>query len=110
MQSRITHGHVPIALAAAVSRRGASRARLLLGSLAGAKPAIHQYTSQDIETGSRLYSGQCMTCHGANGDTVSGINLRRGQFRRPMSDDDLRHTITTGVPGTGMPPFAFQAT
>jgi len=25
-----------------------------------------------------------------------------------MSDDDLRRTITTGVPGTGMPPFAFQ--
>jgi putative heme-binding domain-containing protein len=70
--------------------------------------ADHQYTTQDIEAGSRLYASQCTTCHGAAGDTVSGINLRRGQFRRPMSDDDVRRTITTGVAGTGMPPFAFQ--
>ena len=70
----------------------------------------HQYTTQDIEAGSRLYASQCTTCHGAAGDTVSGINLRRGQFRRPMSDDDVRRTITTGVPGTGMPPFEFQPT
>ena len=27
-----------------------------------------------------------------------------------MSDDDVRRTITTGVPGTGMPPFEFQPT
>jgi putative heme-binding domain-containing protein len=70
--------------------------------------ADHQYTTQDIEAGSRLYATQCMTCHGAAGDTVSGINLRRGQFRRPMSDDDVRRTIATGVAGTGMPPFDFQ--
>lgn len=68
----------------------------------------HSYTTQDIQNGSRLYSGQCAQCHGANGDTVSGINLRRGQFRRPMSDEDLRRTISIGVPGTGMPPFNFQ--
>jgi cytochrome c oxidase cbb3-type subunit 3 len=74
-----------------------------------AQTGDHQYTTQDIEVGSRLYSGQCSPCHGPNGDTVSGINLRRGQFRSPLSDDDLRRTITTGVPGAGMPPFTFQA-
>jgi putative heme-binding domain-containing protein len=68
----------------------------------------HTYTSQDIQIGSRLYAGQCATCHGQNGDTVSGIDLRRGQFRRPMSDEDLRRTIAIGVPGTGMPPFNLQ--
>jgi putative heme-binding domain-containing protein len=68
----------------------------------------HAYTSQDIQTGMRLYSGQCQQCHGPTGDLVQGINLRRGLFRRPMSDDDLRRTITTGVPGTGMPPFKLQ--
>jgi putative heme-binding domain-containing protein len=75
----------------------------------GAQTGDHQYTTQDIEIGSRLYAGQCSQCHGPNGDTVSGINLRRGQFRRPLSDDDLRHTIATGVPTAGMPPFTFQA-
>ena len=68
----------------------------------------HAYTTQDIETGSRLYSAQCSQCHGPNGDRIQGINLRRGQFRRPLSDEDLRRTISVGVPGTGMPPFTLQ--
>jgi putative heme-binding domain-containing protein len=68
----------------------------------------HTYSTQDIQNGSRLYAGQCAQCHGVNGDTVSGINLRRGQFRRPLSDEDLRRTISIGVPGTGMPPFNLQ--
>jgi putative heme-binding domain-containing protein len=69
----------------------------------------HQYSSTDIGTGLRLYGAQCALCHGPNGDLVAGINLRRGQFRRPMSDDDLRKVITAGVPNTPMPPFKFQA-
>ena len=75
---------------------------------ARAQTQDHQYSSEDIQAGSRLYLGQCQQCHGATGDTVQDIDLRRGQFRRPMSDDDLRRTISTGVPGTGMPPFTFQ--
>lgn len=68
----------------------------------------HQYSNEDIQAGSRLYLGQCQQCHGVTGDTVQGIDLRRGQFRRPMSDEDIRRTIATGVAGTGMPPFKFQ--
>jgi putative heme-binding domain-containing protein len=68
----------------------------------------HSYTSQEIEAGSRLYAGQCAQCHGPNGDVVSGINLRRGQFRKPLSDEDLRRTISSGVPGAAMPPFRLQ--
>jgi putative heme-binding domain-containing protein len=68
----------------------------------------HQYSTADIETGSRLYGSQCALCHGPNGDVVSGINLRRQQFRRPLSDDDLRKVITGGKPDAGMPPFRFQ--
>ena len=68
----------------------------------------HQYTSADIEAGSRLYAAQCTLCHGPNGDAVSGINLRRGTFRRPMSDDDLKRAITVGNTSAGMPPFALD--
>jgi putative heme-binding domain-containing protein len=78
------------------------------GTLHAQSSQDHAYTTQDIQTGSRLYAGQCSQCHGATGDTVSGINLRRGQFRRPMSDEDLRRTIAIGIPGTGMPPFKLQ--
>ena len=76
---------------------------------ARAQTQNHSYTSQDIEAGSRLYAGQCSQCHGPNGDMVAGINLRRGQFRQPMSDDDLRGVISVGVTAKGMPPFTLQA-
>ena len=81
---------------------------LVPASAAQAQTQDHQYSSEDIQAGSRLYLGQCQQCHGVTGDTVQGIDLRRGQFRRPMSDDDLRRTISTGVPGAGMPPFKLQ--
>jgi putative heme-binding domain-containing protein len=82
---------------------------LALGSAdrAGAQTQDHQYTSADIEAGSRLYVAQCALCHGPNGEAVTGINLRRGQFRRVSSDDDIRRVIATGVPDAGMPAFTF---
>jgi putative heme-binding domain-containing protein len=68
----------------------------------------HQYSSSDIAAGARLYASQCQLCHGPTGEGVAGVNLRRSQFRRPLSDEDLRRVIATGVPGAGMPPFTFQ--
>jgi len=67
-----------------------------------------QYTQAEIDAGSRLYSAQCQQCHGLNGDQISGIDLRRGVFRRSTSDEDLTKVITNGVAGTAMPPFTMQ--
>lgn len=78
--------------------------------LAAATPAAQdhgQYTQADIDAGSRVYNRQCASCHGPNGDQVSGIDLRRQQFRRASSDEDLARVITTGT-NAGMPPFALQ--
>jgi putative heme-binding domain-containing protein len=63
-----------------------------------------QYTQEDIARGSLLYNAQCFQCHGREGDQISGIDLRRGLFRRSQSDEDLGQTITRGTAG-GMPPF-----
>lgn len=68
-----------------------------------------EYAPADVENGARLYGTQCATCHAATGDGVAGINLRRGSFRRVVSDDDMRRVIANGVPGTGMPKFDFTA-
>lgn len=68
----------------------------------------HQYSSAEIQAGSRLYASQCTLCHGQNGDGVAGVNLPRQQFRRASSNDDIRNTITTGVAAAGMPPFRLQ--
>ena len=67
-----------------------------------------QYSALDIDAGSRLYTNQCALCHGPNGETVAGVDLRRGQFRRPMSDEDIGRVIVTGVPDAGMPGFKLQ--
>jgi putative heme-binding domain-containing protein len=67
-----------------------------------------QYSRADIEAGQRLYGPQCQVCHGANGDGVPGIDLKLGRFRRASSDEDLANVITSGVPGTGMPPFVLR--
>jgi putative heme-binding domain-containing protein len=66
-----------------------------------------QYTQQDITTGNRVYVTQCTYCHGRDGDQVSGVDLRRGQFRRAATDEDLARVITRGTQSV-MPPFALQ--
>jgi len=66
-----------------------------------------QYSQADIENGFRLYGAHCFSCHGANGDSVPGVDLRRGQFRRVTTDADLIRIIATGIPGTAMPPNRF---
>jgi putative heme-binding domain-containing protein len=63
-----------------------------------------QYTQEDIARGSLFYNAQCFQCHGRDGDQISGVDLRRGLFRRSQSDEDLAQTITRGTPG-GMPAF-----
>jgi putative heme-binding domain-containing protein len=84
-----------------------------LGLVANTQSAIaqaqdHQYSTTEIQAGSRLYGAQCALCHGNNGDGIASVNLSRQQFRRASSDDDIKNTITTGVAAAGMPPFRFQ--
>lgn len=67
-----------------------------------------QYSAIDIETGSRLYAGQCALCHGPNGDLVTGVDLRRGRFGRALSDEDIGRVIVAGLPEKGMPGFTLQ--
>ena len=68
-----------------------------------------EYYQADIQYGAQIFATQCTACHGTSGDLIPGVNFRAGQFKRVVSDNDLRATITTGVPGTAMQPFAFGA-
>ena len=82
---------------------------LLLADRPAAAAQDHLYSSADIEVGVRVYGAQCALCHGPNGDMVNGVDLRRGRFRRAVTDDDLSKVIAGGVPGGGMPGFALSA-
>lgn len=68
-----------------------------------------EYYSADIQYGAQIFATQCTACHGTSGDQVPGVNFRAGIFKRVVTDNDLRATITNGVPGTEMRPFNFGA-
>ena len=66
------------------------------------------YSQEDIERGLELYRITCTTCHGPNGDTVAGVELRSGQFERAPTDEALAELIRTGIPGMAMPPGEYS--
>ena len=100
-----THMHPSLNL----KRLFAAACLTLIGLPAIAGQQDHQYSSSDVQAGLKLYTSECSLCHGPNGDLMSGIDLRRGRFRRAVSDDDLARVITNGVPDAGMPAFKLQA-
>ncbi len=63
-------------------------------------PRVAQHeTAADLLDGERAYpAARCANCHGPDGDLIPGIDFGRGQFRRPMTDDDLVRIIRTGHP------------
>lgn len=65
----------------------------------------HQYTSEAIEIGSRIYTSQCALCHGPQGALLDGIDLRLGIFRGVSSDEDLGRVVTEGSGEGQMPAF-----
>ena len=66
--------------------------------------ADHQYTISRHRSGFAAVCQSVCVCHGANGDGVNGIDLRRGIFRRSVSDD-VSNVISTGIASVGMPGF-----
>ena len=87
---------------------------MLLGAIgpaawAQAQAPLHdsQYSEADIAYGATLYTSKCVTCHGAQGDAIGGVNLRSGTFRNAVIDRDLERFIRAGSPA-GMPPFALD--
>lgn len=67
-----------------------------------------QYPDVDIVYGANLYAARCVTCHGAQGDAIGGVNLRSGTFRNAVTDTELARFIRAGSPSAGMPPFALD--
>jgi cytochrome c oxidase cbb3-type subunit III len=79
-------------------------------ALPKAQAPLHdsQYPEADIAYGAALYASKCVTCHGAQGDAIGGVNLRGGTFRNAVLDRDLERFIRSGSPA-GMPAFVLDA-
>ena len=88
---------------------GVCTGMLLLGLVLQGPPVFAQHeTAADIEDGGRAFRDSCANCHGPDGDEIQGIDLGRGQFRRPLSNDELIRIIRNGIAGTPMPPSNFS--
>jgi putative heme-binding domain-containing protein len=64
-------------------------------------------TAFDLEDAARSFASTCANCHGPEGNLIAGIDLGRGQFRRPLTDKELENIIENGIPNTPMPPSPF---
>ena len=80
----------------------ASSAALLVASLAAAQEL--KYLPGEVEAGGRLYSANCIGCHGPEGDGVGGTNFSLNKYRRASTDLEILRIISRGIPGTPMAP------
>ncbi len=72
--------------------------------LSAQAPATNLFTStDDVQTGQRIFNSQCAICHGvgAIGGDV-GPDLTTGEFENASTDTGLFNVISGGVPGTAM--------
>ena len=89
-------------------RRQRDRRAIRGGAGAPPRSTTRQYPDVDIVYGASLYAARCVTCHGAQGDAIGGVNLRSGKFRNAQTDNDLARFIRAGSQAAGMPPFALD--
>src|SRR6266581_6816590 len=63
-------------------------------------------TASEVGEGRQLFIANCAVCHGPDGDSVPGVDLGHGKFKRASSYDNLVEIVSAGVPGTAMPAFS----
>ncbi|OYZ22962.1 MAG: hypothetical protein B7Y39_06845 [Bdellovibrio sp. 28-41-41] len=69
-----------------------------------------------IESGKKIYRENCIACHGDKGDgrgpaavAIPGTkprNFIEGKYKYGETSKEIFKTLTEGVPGTAMPPWA----
>ena len=84
------------------------------------RPAVARDGGLDLSQGRRVYEANCAICHGPDGDgrghaahhfqspprdlTTGRYKVRSTPSGQVPTDEDLRRSIVTGLPGTGMVP------
>ena len=91
----------PQALLERFTSRVIAAAAVALSGAGGACYAQHGGLDDD---GASLYAAACADCHGEKGDLIAGIDLGRGELRRPLTDRELAGLIMNGIPSTTMRP------
>ncbi|HEX8818445.1 MAG TPA: c-type cytochrome [Archangium sp.] len=95
-----------------VKKMGTTLLALLVGSSAWA--AAPKSTPALVEKGKTSYARNCLACHGETGDgngpTGRFLNPKprdfKGPFKKGNKPEEIFNTISTGLPGSAMVPFA----
>ncbi len=56
-----------------------------------------------VTTGHQLWTLNCSSCHGDNGQGVDAPALRSKQFLTGVADDQMHRIVAAGITGTEMP-------
>jgi cytochrome c oxidase cbb3-type subunit 3 len=81
--------------------------RALQAAKAGAGPTDEQVLAAkadpaQLEDGHKVFTTNCIACHGPQGQGVIGPNLTDKYWIHGGKPSQIAHTITTGVPDKGM--------
>lgn len=68
--------------------------------------ARDEHLASLAESGETLWSFNCSSCHGLNGEGGVGPALNSSQFLESASDGQIESLIAVGVPGTEMSAFS----
>jgi mono/diheme cytochrome c family protein len=60
-------------------------------------------TSAQIVAGRQLWSLNCATCHGTQGEGGVGPALNSQEFLKTVSDEQIHGIVAGGIPGSSMP-------
>jgi cytochrome c oxidase cbb3-type subunit 3 len=69
-----------------------------------APPVSAQHLTAFDGEGASLYAAECAECHGDDGALVAGVDLGRGRFSGPLTDNELAAVIMNGIADTTMRP------
>ncbi|MFK8052574.1 MAG: c-type cytochrome [Woeseiaceae bacterium] len=64
----------------------------------------------DVQQGRELYQAECVSCHGDQGQGITGTALGNPAMLGMTRDSFIRHAITHGRQGTPMPAFGERLT
>jgi mono/diheme cytochrome c family protein len=61
----------------------------------------------DAAKGAELYAARCAACHGSEGQggPVAKEPLNSPEYLATHSDEEIRQTVISGIPGTAMPAY-----
>jgi mono/diheme cytochrome c family protein len=62
--------------------------------------------AEAVEAGHELYTANCTSCHGENGEGSIGPALNTKDLRESVDEEQFFGLVRTGVPGTSMPAWA----